>query len=64
LQSLRVQDLPLLATVTMLEPLRTSGRYLLSWQSGQPAWIVDATGQTCAVYFVPANVNAVSAQAR
>ena len=60
LQSLRVQDLQLPATATMLEPLRTPGKYLLSWQSGQPAWIVDTSGQTGAVYFVPASVNAVS----
>jgi hypothetical protein len=58
LQSLRVQNLQLPATATMLEPLRTSGKYLLSWQSGQPAWIVDTSGQTGVLYFVPAGVNA------
>jgi hypothetical protein len=57
LQSLRVQDLLLPGAATMLEPLRTSGKYLLSWQSGQPAWIVDTSGLTGAVYFVPANVD-------
>ena len=56
LQSLRVQDLQLPATAAMLEPLRTSGAYLLSWQAGQPAWIVDTSGQSGAVYFVPASV--------
>ncbi|MGO8786125.1 MAG: hypothetical protein ACLQVL_01910 [Terriglobia bacterium] len=60
LQSLRVQDLQLPATATMLEPLRASGKYLLSWQSGQPAWLVDASGQTGAVYFVPAANSAAS----
>ncbi len=64
LQSLQVQDLQLPATATMLEPLRTSGKYLLSWQSGQPAWIVDTSGPTGAVYFVPASVEAGSVQAK
>lgn len=60
LQSSLVQDLQLPATATMLEPLRASGNYLLSWQSGQPAWIVDTTGQTGSVYFVPAANGAAS----
>lgn len=60
LQSLQLQDLQLPATATALEPLRASGNYLLSWQSGQPAWIAATSGQTAAVYFVPAGVNAAS----
>ena len=60
LQSSQLQDLQLPATATKLEPLRTSAKYLLSWQSGQPAWIVDTSGETGAVYFVPASVDAGS----
>lgn len=58
LQSLNVQSMQLPTPATALAPLRTSGRYLVSWQSGQPAWIVDTTGPTGALFFVPANVDA------
>lgn len=60
LQSLNVQSVQLPASATALAPLRTSGRYLVSWQSGQPAWILDTTGPTAAVFFVPANVDAAA----
>jgi hypothetical protein len=58
LQSLQVQDLQLPTSPAMLQQLRVSGHYLLSWQSGQPAWIVDTSGGRGAVYFVPASVDA------
>jgi len=60
LQNSHVQSQQLPATATTLQPLRTSGKYLVSWQSGQPAWIVDTSGQAGAVFFVPANIDAGS----
>jgi hypothetical protein len=60
LQNSHVQSQQLPATATTLQPLRTSGKYLVSWQSGQPAWIVDTSGQAGAVFFVPARVEAAS----
>jgi hypothetical protein len=44
----------------MLQPLRVSGHYLLSWQSGRPAWILDTSQEKGAVYFVPASAEAQS----
>jgi DNA-binding beta-propeller fold protein YncE len=56
LQSLQVQDVQLPTEPAMLQPLRVSGQYLLSWQSGRPAWILDTSQEKGAVYFVPALV--------
>jgi hypothetical protein len=64
LQSLAVQNLQLPATPAMLEPLRVSGHYLLSWQPGQPAWILNTNQEKGAVYFVPAAVQAQAALAQ
>src|SRR5262249_4281138 len=43
-RTLEVQDLSLPEAPAMLEQLRTSGKFLLSSESGQPAWILDTTG--------------------
>jgi hypothetical protein len=63
-QSLAVQDMQLPTTPAMLEPLRLSGHYLLTWQPGQPAWILNTNQEKGAVYFVPAAVEARAALAR
>ncbi len=62
--SLAVQDIPLPTTPAMLEPLRVSGHYLLAWQPGQPAWILNTNQERATVYFVPAAVVAQAALAR
>ena len=54
LRTLEVQDLSLPGAPAMLEQLRTSGKFLLSSESGQPAWILDTTGLRGSFYFVPA----------
>jgi hypothetical protein len=64
LQSLQAQDLQLPTTPVMLTPLRANGDYLLSWQPGQLAWIVDTNQAKGAVYLVPAAAQAQSALAR
>jgi len=64
LQSLQVQELQLPTTPLMLTPLRTSGDYLLFWQPGQLAWIVDTNQPKGAVYLVPAAAQAQSLLAR
>jgi len=55
LQSLQVQNIRLPGLPQMLQPLRTSGNYLLFYQPGQPAWILDSHGEAGAVSFVPAS---------
>jgi hypothetical protein len=60
-QSSAVQDIQLPTTPAMLEPLRLSGHYLLSWQAGQPAWILNTNQEKGAVYFVPAVTQAQAA---
>ena len=64
LQSLQAQNLKLSAAPTMLQPLRANGDYLLSWQPGQLAWIVDTNQEKGAVYLVPAAAPAQSSLAR
>jgi hypothetical protein len=64
LQSLAVQDIELPTTPAMLEPLRVSGHYLLAWQPGQPAWILNSNQGNGALYFVPAAVQAQAVVAR
>ena len=64
LQSLQVQDLQLPTAPGMLQHLRLSGQYLLSWQSGQPAWILNASQEKGSVYFVPAAAQAGTALLR
>jgi hypothetical protein len=54
LQSFQTQDLQLPTAPAMLKPLRASGDYLVSWQPGQLAYIVDTNQQKGAVYIVPA----------
>jgi hypothetical protein len=56
LQSLEVQDVHLPITPLMLQPLRAPGTYLLFYQPGLPAWILDTSGGGGAVSFVPATV--------
>jgi len=53
LQTLRVESLTLTAGLTMLQPLHMSGRFLLSAEPGQPAWILDTSSEASTVYFVP-----------
>jgi hypothetical protein len=55
LQSLLAQNIHLPGLPQMLQPLRTSGDYLLFYQPGQPAWILDSHGEAGAVSFVPAS---------
>ena len=54
LQSLEAQGMQLPIVPATLQPLRITGRYLLSWEPRQPAWILDTGGVTAGVYFVPA----------
>jgi hypothetical protein len=55
LQTLQVDQVALPAGLTMLQlqPLRTTHRFLLSAETGQPAWILDTSGAVAAVYFIP-----------
>lgn len=62
LQTLHVDNLTLPAPLTMLQPLRASHRFLLSALQGQPAWILDMSGEIGAVYFVPRQSVAVMAR--
>jgi DNA-binding beta-propeller fold protein YncE len=64
LGNLQVQDLPLPTPPAMLSPLRVAGDYLLSWQAGGPAWIMDTNRQKAAVYLVPAAAQTQSALVR
>ncbi len=64
LQSLAVQEIQLPMTPARLEPLRVSGHYLLAWQPGQPAWILNTNQEGVTVYFVPAAAEAQAALAR
>jgi hypothetical protein len=56
LQNRNVQHLRLPANAIALQPLRMPGKYLLFFQPGQPALILDTSGEKGAVYFVPASV--------
>lgn len=58
LQSLQTQTVPLQTPATMLMPLRTAGNYLLTWQPGGLAWIIDTNLSKAAVYLVPAAATA------
>jgi len=53
LQTGQVQDVRLSPALTMMQPLRAAGRYVLSAQPGQPAWVLDTSGETSTVFFVP-----------
>ncbi len=53
IQTLHVDNLTLNAGLTMLQPLLVSHRFLLSAQPGEPAWLLDTSRETSAVYFVP-----------
>jgi len=55
LQSFNLENIPLPGKPEMLEPLRTSGDYLLFYRSGLPAWILDTNGGTGVVSLVPAS---------
>ena len=54
LQSLGVQNIHLSGPPQMLQPLRTSGDYLLYYQTGFPAWILDSNHAAAVVSLVPA----------
>jgi hypothetical protein len=56
LQSLGVQNISLPGMPLMLQPLRTSGKYLLYYRAGLPAWIFDTSEEEGVVSFVPASV--------
>jgi len=58
LQTQQVQDIHLPSALSTMQPLRAPGRYLLSAQAGQPAWVLDTSGETSAVYFVPRQIAA------
>jgi hypothetical protein len=64
LQTLQMQTLALQTPAIMLTPLRASGDYLLSWQPGGLAWIVDTNQPKGAVYLVPAATTAQAALVR
>jgi hypothetical protein len=55
LASLDVQSTRLPVTPRMLQPLQTSGKFLLFYKPGQPAWILDASDESGTVSFVPAS---------
>jgi len=55
LQSLNLENIHLPGMPQMLEPLRTSGDYLLFYRSGLPAWILDSNGGVGVVSLVPAS---------
>jgi hypothetical protein len=54
LRNQELQDVQLPATPLMLQALRTSGKFLLSAEPSQPAWVLDTTGAAGTLYFVPA----------
>ena len=62
LQTLQVDTVNLPVALTMLQPLQAAHRFLISSQSGQPAWIVDTSRETAAVYFVPRQARPVLAR--
>jgi len=55
LQSLNLENIHLPGMPQMLQPLRTSGDYLLFYRSGLPAWILDSNGGMGVVSLVPAS---------
>ncbi len=55
LESLEVQSTRLPVRPHMLQPLQTSGKFLLFYKPGQPAWILDTSGESGTVSFVPAS---------
>jgi len=61
LESQAVQEVQLPTTAAMLEPLRLQGQYLLAWQPGEPAWILNTNQAKGTVYFVPAALEAAQA---
>ena len=64
LSSLQAQSLSLSTTPTMLRALIVSGDYLLAWQPGGLAWIIDTNQTKGAVYMVPAAAETQAALAR
>ena len=55
LESLEVRSTRSPVTPQMLQPLETSGKFLVSYKSSEPAWILDASGESGTVWFVPAS---------
>jgi hypothetical protein len=55
LATLGVRSTRLPVTPHMLQPLQTPGKFLLFYKSGQPAWILDTSGESGTVSFVPAS---------
>ncbi len=54
LQTSQQHTLSLQSPPAMLTPLRTPGDYLVAWQPGGLAWIIDTNPPQGAVYLVPA----------
>jgi hypothetical protein len=54
LESQALQAVQLPTTPALLQPLRVPGHYLLAWEPGQPAWILNTNLEKGTVYFVPA----------
>jgi hypothetical protein len=54
LKNFDIQHTQLAAKPTMLHPLRTAGRFLLSYDIRMPAWILDTSGESAVLSFVPA----------
>jgi len=46
------QQVQLPALPASIAPLQLPHRFLLSWSSGQPAWMLDTSGPAQAVYFI------------
>ena len=55
LESLEVQSTRLPVTAHTLQPLETPGKFLLFYKPDQPAWILDTSGESGTVSFVPAS---------
>jgi hypothetical protein len=58
LQTSQQHTLSLQTPPSMLTPLRTPGDYLVAWQPGGLAWIIDTNPPQGAVYLVPAAATA------
>jgi hypothetical protein len=61
LQTSQQHTLSLQTPPAMLTPLRVPGDYLLAWQPGGLAWIIDTNPPQGAVYLVPAAATAQTA---
>jgi hypothetical protein len=62
LQTLQVDTVATPVALTMMQPLLAAHRFLISSESGQPAWILDTSTAAAAVYFVPRETRPVLAR--